>query len=117
MALALGAEKMNIADKAKAFALFEAGWDVTTRRGELTLVQMGAGIEPPQGSESDKPYSGFMDIYAALAAPHMETHGTTPRQIAAVSAKNHGTRAQPVGAGPHDLSVDEILGRRRSPGR
>ena len=28
VALAIGAEKMNIPDKMKAFALFEAGWDV-----------------------------------------------------------------------------------------
>ena len=29
VALAIGAEKMNVPDKAKAFALFEAGWDVS----------------------------------------------------------------------------------------
>ena len=35
VALAIGAEKMNIPDKAKAMAIFEAGWDVVARRGEL----------------------------------------------------------------------------------
>src|SRR5512134_523096 len=29
VALAIGAEKMNIRDKAKAFAIFEGGWDVS----------------------------------------------------------------------------------------
>ena len=29
VALALGAEKMNIPDKARAFSMFEAGWDVS----------------------------------------------------------------------------------------
>ncbi|MCC6763460.1 MAG: thiolase family protein, partial [Deltaproteobacteria bacterium] len=29
VALAIGAEKMNIPDKAKAFAIFEGGWDVS----------------------------------------------------------------------------------------
>jgi acetyl-CoA acetyltransferase len=90
VALALGAEKMNIADKAKAFAIFEAGWDVArAEENYATLVRMGEGITLPPGSESDKPYSRFMAIYAALCRWHMKTFGTTQRQIAAVCAKNH----------------------------
>jgi len=38
---------------------------------------------------SDKPYSVFMDVYAAFSRSHMKRFGTTQRQIAAVSAKNH----------------------------
>ena len=90
VALALGAEKMNIADKLKALALFESGWDVSCAEDNYRmLIRMGEGVEPPPGSESDKPYSKFMAIYAALCRHHMKTHGTTQRQIAAVSAKNH----------------------------
>ena len=90
VALALGAEKMNIPDKARSLAIFEAGWDVA--RGEenyRSLIQMGEGVVAPAGSESDKPYSRFMSVYAALSRHHMKTWGTTQRQIAAVSAKNH----------------------------
>lgn len=90
VALALGAEKMVVADKARAFSLFEAGWDVSrVDENFATLARLGEGIEPPPGSESDKPYSRFMKIYAALCRHHMSTYGTTQRQIAAVSAKNH----------------------------
>ncbi|TJY58390.1 thiolase family protein [Sinimarinibacterium sp. CAU 1509] len=90
VALALGAEKMNIPDKVKAFSIFEAGWDVgRAEENFATLAKMGEGIEPPPGSESDKPYSRFMSIYAALCRNHMKTWGTTQRQIAAVCAKNH----------------------------
>ena len=90
VALALGAEKMNIADKLKALALFESGWDVSCAEANYrNLIKMGEGVVPPPGSESDKPYSKFMAIYAALCRHHMKTHGTTQRQIAAVSAKNH----------------------------
>ncbi len=90
VALALGAEKMNIPDKAKAFALFEGGWDVSrAEENYRTLVKMGEGVEVPPGSESDRPYSRFMAIYAAMCRNHMKTFGTTQRQIAAVSAKNH----------------------------
>ena len=67
VALALGAEKMNIADKLKALALFESGWDVSCAEDNFRmLIRMGEGVEPPPGSESDKPYSKFMAIYAAL---------------------------------------------------
>jgi acetyl-CoA acetyltransferase len=67
VALALGAEKMNIPDKAKAFSIFEGGWDVArVDENYATLVRMGEGITPPPGSESDRPYSRFMAIYAAF---------------------------------------------------
>ena len=91
VALAIGAEKMNIPDKARAMALFEAGWDVSrAEENYATLIRMGEGITPPPGSESTRPYSRFMAIYAAMCRWHMRTYGTTQRQIAAVCAKNHG---------------------------
>ncbi len=90
VALAIGAEKMNIPDKVKAFSIFEGGWDVSTAEENYkTLVKMGEGIVPPPGSQSDKPFSKFMEIYAALCRFHMKTYGTTQRQIAAVCATNH----------------------------
>lgn len=90
VALAIGVEKMNIPDKLRAMALFEAGWDVTRAEENYErLIVMGQGITPPTGSESDKPYSRFMNIYAAMCRWHMKTYGTTQRQIAAVCAKNH----------------------------
>ncbi len=90
VALALGAEKMNIIDKSKAMSIFEAGWDVSRADENFNNLQrMGSGVVPPDGSESEKPYSRFMAIYAALCRHHMKTWGTTQRQIAAVCAKNH----------------------------
>lgn len=111
VSLALGAEKMNVPNKAKALGLFEAGWDVSSAdENYQTLVRMGEGVVPPSGSESDKPYSRFMSIYAAMARHHMKTWGTTQRQIAAVSAKNHQHSVR----NPHSqfrtpYSVEEIL--------
>ncbi|CAI8733603.1 thiolase family protein [Pseudomonas sp. IT-P4] len=90
VALALGAEKMVVPDKMKTLSLFEAGWDVSTaEENYATLVKMGEGVVVPAGSESDRPYSKFMAIYAAMCRWHMKTYGTTQRQIAAVCAKNH----------------------------
>ena len=111
VALALGAEKMNIADKIKAFALFDAGWDVSRAdENYQTLVKMGEGVEVPAGSESDKPYSKFMQIYAAFCRNHMKNYGTTQRQLAAVSSKNHGHSVHnPYSQIRKAFSIDEIL--------
>jgi len=111
VALAIGAEKMNVPDKLKALALFEAGWDVSRAdENYRMLMKMGEGIVPPPGSESDKPYSRFMAIYAALCRNHMKTFGTTQRQLAAVSAKNHGHSVHnPYSQFRKPFTVDEIL--------
>lgn len=111
VALALGAEKMNIPDKQKAFAIFEAGWDVArAEQNYQTLVDLGAGIVPPPGSESEKPYSKFMAIYAALCRYHMKTYGTTQRQIAAVCAKNHAHSVHnPYSQFRRPFTIDEVL--------
>lgn len=111
VALALGAEKMNVTDKAKSFALFEAGWDVSrVDENFAMLAKLGEGIEPPPGSESERPYSRFMKIYAALCRYHMKTYGTTQRQIAAVSSKNHLHSAyNPHSQFRQGFTVDEIL--------
>jgi acetyl-CoA acetyltransferase len=111
VALALGSEKMNIPDKAKAFAIFEGGWDVSrAEENYATLVRMGEGIVPPPGSESDKPYSKFMSIYAAMCRWHMKTYGTTQRQIAAVCAKNHQHSVHnPYSQFRKPFTIDEVL--------
>ncbi|MFO1398714.1 MAG: thiolase family protein [Burkholderiales bacterium] len=111
VALAIGAEKMNIPDRAKAMSIFEAGWDVARAdENYATLVRMGEGVVPPPGSESDRPYSRFMTIYAAMCRWHMKTYGTTQRQIAAVCAKNHAHSVHnPYSQFRKPFTIDEVL--------
>ncbi len=111
VALAIGAEKMNIPDKLKAFSIFEAGWDVSrVEENYQNLVTMGEGIVPPPGSQSDRPYSKFMDIYAAMCRWHMKTYGTTQRQIAAVCAKNHTHSVHnPYSQFQKPFTIEEVL--------
>jgi acetyl-CoA acetyltransferase len=111
VALAIGAEKMNVPDKAKSFALFDGGWDVSrVEENFANLVKLGEGVAPPPGSESDRPYSRFMSIYAALCRYHMKTYGTTQRQIATVSAKNHGHSVHnPLSQFRKPFTIDEVL--------
>jgi acetyl-CoA acetyltransferase len=111
VALALGAEKMNVEDKLSVLKLMEAGWDVSRLdENYARLIQLGEGVDVPEGSESDRPYSKFMSIYAALCRNHMKTWGTTQRQIAAVSAKNHQHSVHnPYSQFRKAFSVDEVL--------
>ena len=110
VALAIGAEKMNIPDKAKAMAIFESGWDVSRDENFRMLSTLGDGVVPPPGSESERPYSRFMAIYAALCRYHMKTWGTTQRQIAAVSAKNHQHSVHnPYSQFNKPFTIDEVL--------
>ena len=88
--LAVGAEKMVSPDRDRMFSVFDGAWDVATYEANVRrLLELGEGVVPPAGSTSDKPYSVFMDVYAAFARFHMKRFGTTQRQLAAVAAKNH----------------------------
>ncbi|MFK4751491.1 thiolase family protein [Oceanobacter antarcticus] len=111
VALAIGAEKMNIEDKRRALSLFEGGWDVlTAQESEARLLALGVGVEVPEGSESDRPYSRFMAIYAAMCRFWMKNFGTTQRQIAAVSSKNHMHSVHnPFSQYRKPFSIDEVL--------
>ena len=111
VALALGAEKMNIADKARMFAVFDSGWDIeTVDANRKALLALGAGVGVPAGSTSDKPYSVFMDVYAAFCRAHMRDFGTTQRQIAAIAAKNHGHSVyNPLAQFRDPMSIEQVL--------
>jgi acetyl-CoA acetyltransferase len=111
IALAVGAEKMNIPDKARMFAVFDSGWDVqTVDANKESLLDLGRGIEPPPNTTSTRPYSVFMDVYAAFCRDHMRRWGTTQRQIAAVSAKNHQHSVHnPLSQYRQAYTIDEVL--------
>lgn len=111
IALALAAEKMNIADKARMFSVFDGAWDVANvERNRATLLALGAGIQPPAGTTSEKPYSLFMEVYAALCRRHMHRFGTTQRQIAAVAAKNHAHSVHnPLAQFRDALTIEQVL--------
>lgn len=111
VALAVGSEKMYSLDRELMFSVFDSGWDITARDATVArLAKMGEGIEPPPGTTSNRPYSVFMDVYAAFSRFHMKRFGTTREQIAAVAAKNHNHSAHnPLSQFRNRYSVDEIL--------
>lgn len=111
IALALGAEKMFSTDRQLMFAAFDSAWDIETET-EIRdrLMKLGEGLEVPPGTTSPKPYSAFMDVYAAFSRLHMKRFGTTQRQLAAVAAKNHGHSVHnPLSQFRDAYTVDQIL--------
>lgn len=110
IALAVGAEKMNVADRDRAFAVFDGAYDVSDPAG-LTATLTALGGEADDADAGRR--SIFMDVYAAMARAHMNTFGTTQRQIAAVAEKNH-RHARHNDRAHHrkPLTVEEILAAR-----
>jgi acetyl-CoA acetyltransferase len=97
VALALGAEKLTNPDRARTFAVFQAGWDVERFGG-------------PDG-KSDQ--SAFMSTYAGMARQYMARSGATIEDFAAVSVKSHANGALNPNAQYRDpLTVDEVLASR-----
>ena len=109
--LAVGAEKMYSSDRERMFSAFDGAWDITTvEENTDKLLTLGQGYAVPPGTTSDKPYSMFMDVYAAWSRHHMKIFGTTQRQIAAVSAKNHNhSQYNDKAQYRMPYSVDEVL--------
>lgn len=111
IALAVGAEKMFSTDRELMFGAFDSAWDVSDK-DEISrnLMALSEGIVPPPGTVSDKPYSVFMDVYAAFFRLHMKEFGTTQRQIAAVAAKNHQHSVEnPLSQYRVPYTIDEVL--------
>ena len=115
VALAVGADKMYHADKARGFAVFDGAWDITAAQQTADiLAELGQGMEPPPGRETPAGQrSLFMDVYSYLAKYHMKTYGTTERQLATVAAKNHRhSTMNPLSQYQTDASIDEVLSAR-----
>jgi acetyl-CoA acyltransferase len=99
-ALALGMEKIYHVEKEKVMQAFIGGTDV-----EQSMKMIAEALQSGQN-----PHTVFMDIYAREARRHMEKHGTTQRQLAAVSAKNHHhSTMNPRAQYRRDYTVDEVL--------
>ncbi len=111
VALAVGAEKMFSDDRERMFGAFDSGWDISAADAiRERLIRLGEGVEVPAGTTSPRPYSVFMDVYAAFARYHMRRFGTTQRQIAAVASKNHAHSVEnPLSQYRKAFSIDEVL--------
>lgn len=101
VAIAIGAEKMHIADKARAFASLTSALD-QDRVPEIQheLDSSGTG-------------SIFMDVYARWATWYMERTDATAQDFALISVKNHEHGlANPKAQYGARMTVEEVLSAR-----
>lgn len=115
VALVVGAEKLHTDDRARRLSVFNQPADVAAvtafvRAHEEAVKNV---VPPPEAHIEDGMRSIFMDAYSVQARLHMKKHGTTWRQIAMVSAKNHHhSTMNPLAQFTHDVSVEEVLAAR-----
>ncbi|MEX2289018.1 MAG: thiolase family protein [Mycobacteriales bacterium] len=105
VALAVGAEKLTHADKARPLAAIGTAIDLSE---PPTLAGRIAGDEDPAG-----PRSYFMDVYAAMAADYTRQSGATEADYADVAVKNgrHGA-LNPKAQYRNGVTRDEVLASR-----
>jgi acetyl-CoA acetyltransferase len=110
-------EKMYSEDKARVLKGFMGGMDVEAveqfmaefakREEEMKKQREQRG---EQVKEKTERRSVFMEAYAWGAQRHMEAYGTTQRQLAVISSKNHyHSTMNPLAQYQKMLTVEEVL--------
>lgn len=104
MAIAVGAEKLHIDDKARAFVALSSALD------QDRLKEINAEFGVSDGSV-------FMDIYARWASWYMQGSDATVEDFAAVAVKNHENgMANPKAQYGARMTIEEVLSARRVSG-
>jgi acetyl-CoA acetyltransferase len=117
VALVIGMEKMFSEDKTKVLRGFMGGMDVEVvqqfmeafkkREEEMRKAREQKGEVAKQKTEQR---SVFMEAYAWGAQRHMERFGTTQKQLAIISSKNHyHSSMNPLAQYQKLFSVEEVL--------
>ncbi|MDR3468011.1 MAG: thiolase family protein [Xanthobacteraceae bacterium] len=115
VALVVGAEKLHSTDRARRLAVFSQPEDLAVvtafvREHEARVADI---LPPPEVKIDEAMRSVFMDAYSVQARLHMKKYGTTWRQIAQASSKNHHhSTMNPLAQFTNDISVDEVLAAR-----
>ncbi|RTE64405.1 thiolase family protein [Amphritea opalescens] len=109
VALAVGVDKLLTENKAKGFEIFNTAWDVETPEENIKTL-IGGYFSPENSAADGRKRSMFMDLYNHMARHHMEAYGTTQRQMAVVSSKNHfHSTMNSKSQYQRDMSVEEVL--------
>lgn len=117
VALVVGMEKMYFKDRSKALSAFSGCMDVEILprlMQEFAEQEETIRKEQENSGKGKKIKSGqrsvFMDFYASLAREHMELYGSTQRQLAVISSKNHyHSSMNPLAQYQTTFTVEEVL--------
>jgi acetyl-CoA acetyltransferase len=115
LVLAIGVDKLWLPeDKLKMFASFMSGMDVDLGAAMIQAMQTDEFKKAAEAGATDNDkkgsHSAFMDVYALGARMHMEKYGTTQRQLAVISSKNHYHGSlNPYAQYQKAMTVEEVL--------
>ncbi len=116
LALAIGVEKVWFPeDKARMYSWFMSGMDVEFGRSVVAAFRAQAEADAEKSSSKGGggkggSHSPFMDVYGMGARLHMERYGSTQRQLAVISSKNHYHGSlNPLAQYQKNMSVEEVL--------
>ncbi|WP_424658785.1 thiolase family protein [Desulfofundulus sp.] len=112
VSLALGVEKISHENKELSLKSYASCMDVEKSAEQINLLRELDKLSGYQ-TNLDEPGRGrsiFMDIYAAAARWHMARYGSTQRQLAVISAKNHFHGSlNPLAQIQKNMTVEEVL--------
>lgn len=112
--LALGVEKISNADRMLSLQSYASCLDVEDAGRhieEMIRLSSQLDLEIPDSGAPGEGRSIFMDLYALGARWHMAKYGTTQKQLAVISAKNHWhSSMNPLAQYRDMMSVNEVLG-------
>ncbi len=117
IALVLGMEKMYSEDRKKVVGVFTGAMDVEVLpqimaafKQQEEQVKKAREAKGEGGKQKSGQRTVFMDVYAMMARRHMEKYGSTQRQLAAISSKNHfHSSMNPLAQYQTTFTVDEVL--------
>lgn len=107
IALAVGVEKMRHPHMTTVSRLGEGGHDVRDPDGMRRILQEFGG---PNGAAGGGGSGSWIEAHAGLTKAHMRDFGSTIRQLAFISSKNHRhSTLNPFAHCRREFSVDEVL--------
>lgn len=109
IALVIGTEKLNTADRDARFKVFNQPADI--EQAENFIERYGSRLATLGGVDAQgRAPSILMESYAGGARMHMQKFGTTQEQLAFISSKNHNhSQYNPYAHYQKPMSVEEVL--------
>ncbi|MGO9569637.1 MAG: thiolase family protein [Desulfomonilaceae bacterium] len=117
VALAIGSEKITSPNKLQSLQAYASCMDIENFQSHIQMIlEVGKSFAIDLPEDNSAPGEGrsiFMDAYAMGARWHMDRFGSTQRQLAAISAKNHFHGSlNPFAQYQIPMTVEEVLADR-----
>lgn len=114
VALAVGSEKITNPNKAMSLGAYASCMDMENLQSHIAMImELGKSFNVEIPEDQSAPGQGrsiFMDAYAMGARWHMDRYGSTQKQLAAISAKNHVHGSlNPLAQYQMPMTLDEVL--------